>query len=203
MVKKHRDSQRRYYVDGGIYFVTCKTLNNYPFFREQVFCDLFLENLRVCKELKRFRLFAWVLVYDHFHLLLQPGERFNLSKVMQFLKRHVTWDVNWIFNPNEGAIRESRLRGGGYAEHERLIIAHDEKLKSFQTQFLQTHLTQNPHPTFRWQKSYYDHITRNDMDFGYHFEYIKWNPVKHKMPSEWPYVFTNPEYQYFTDQLEL
>jgi hypothetical protein len=40
------NSQRRYYVDGGIYLpagrqvsVTCKTLNNYPFFRERLFCD--------------------------------------------------------------------------------------------------------------------------------------------------------------------
>jgi len=46
MELKHHNSQRHYYVDGGIYLpagrqvsVTCKTLNNYPFFREQVFCD--------------------------------------------------------------------------------------------------------------------------------------------------------------------
>ena len=86
MVKKHRDSQRRYYVDGSIYFVTCKDIDNYPFFRQQVFCDLFLENLRACKELKQFKLFAWVLIWNHFHLLLQPSDRFNLSENHAFFE---------------------------------------------------------------------------------------------------------------------
>jgi REP element-mobilizing transposase RayT len=193
MVKKHRDSQRRYYVDGGIYFVTCKTSDNYPFFREQVFCDLFVENLRVCKELKQFKLFAWVLVYDHFHLLVRPNDKNNISEIMRSLKTSVSCDINRTIFP-EGAVPAPRLR---------MIYQNKLNIFDYQNQFLKKHPTQNPHPTFRWQKSYYDHITRNDTDFGYHFEYIKWNPVKHKMSDDWPYVFTNPEYQYFTDQLEL
>jgi len=58
MKKQHHDSQYRYYVTDGIYFVTTNTKNWTPFFREQIFCDLFVEQLRLCKQLKGFRLYS-------------------------------------------------------------------------------------------------------------------------------------------------
>ncbi|MBI5755196.1 transposase, partial [Candidatus Peregrinibacteria bacterium] len=92
----HRNSQKRIYIPDAAYFITVKTLNNEPFFRESIFCDLFVENLRVCKRLKEFELYGWILAYDHFHLLIRPGDRFNYSKIMQFLKRHFTRNANVI-----------------------------------------------------------------------------------------------------------
>jgi putative transposase len=39
-----------------------------------------------------------------------------------------------------------------------------------------------------WQKRFRDHIIRNDHDFQRHFDYIHYNPVKHKLvkrPEDW------------------
>jgi REP element-mobilizing transposase RayT len=206
-MKLHRNSQKRIYCDDAVYFVTCKTSDNYPFFREQVFCDLFVENLRVCKKLKGFLLYAWVLAYDHFHLLLKPNDKFNLSDVMFSIKKQFSHNVNIVMDYNrsythpEGAQSIARLRNGDYEQHERLIVANDEKLTIFRNQFLQTHTNQNPHPTFQWQKSFHDHIIRNEKDFMYHYGYIENNSTKHKLPMKWSYVFTNSKYENLTDYI--
>lgn len=41
-----------------------------------------------------------------------------------------------------------------------------------------------------WQRRFWEHQIRDDMDFARHVDYIHWNPVKHGLvgqASEWPY----------------
>lgn len=41
-----------------------------------------------------------------------------------------------------------------------------------------------------WQKRYWDHLIRDEMDFQHHVDYIHYNPVKHGLvakPEDWPY----------------
>jgi putative transposase len=41
-----------------------------------------------------------------------------------------------------------------------------------------------------WQRRYWEHQIRNDLDFERHLDYIYYNPVKHgwaTTPSEWPH----------------
>ena len=40
-----------------------------------------------------------------------------------------------------------------------------------------------------WQRKYYDHIIRNDMDFNKHLDYIHYNSVKHLniVPKDWEF----------------
>ncbi|MBN2096808.1 transposase [Candidatus Peregrinibacteria bacterium] len=216
-MKLHRNSQKRIYFKDAIYFVTCKAFDNYPYFKERIFCDLFVENLRLCKRLKGFLLFGWVLTYDHFHLLVMPGDGFNISKIMQFLKRHINRDINFLLY-SEGGIRESRLRekiresrlrekiresrllGGEYEHLQSIIDEHDKKLILSRLQFHQNHSNPHSHPPFRWQESFHDHYIRNNRDFDYHMDYIEYNPVKHDLPDNWPYIFTNPDYEDLIDE---
>ena len=202
----YRDSQRRIYLKDTVYFLTSATYNRYPFFNEEVFCNLFIENLRLCKKIKGFKLYGWVLCEDHFHLLIMPGDVFNYSKVMQFLKRHVSIDTQIVmgdkneqYNNNEGAIRESRLR-----DNDELIIFNRYKYILFilKFRFKIKHLNKLPFPIFRWQKSYHDHIIRDESDFDNHIQYIKYNPIKHNLSDNWKYVFTNPKYLDLIDCLE-
>jgi len=47
-----------------------------------------------------------------------------------------------------------------------------------------------------WQDRYYDHIIRNERDFEKHFDYIHYNPKKHKLvnkPENWKWS----SYRYF------
>jgi putative transposase len=41
-----------------------------------------------------------------------------------------------------------------------------------------------------WQRRFWEHTIRDDIDFGHHVDYIHYNPVKHGLvsaPASWPY----------------
>ena len=41
-----------------------------------------------------------------------------------------------------------------------------------------------------WQRRYWEHTVRDEHDFERHFDYIHWNPAKHKLvqcPNQWPF----------------
>ncbi len=41
-----------------------------------------------------------------------------------------------------------------------------------------------------WQRSYWEHLIRNECDYARHVDYIHFNPVKHgyvKRASDWPH----------------
>ena len=41
-----------------------------------------------------------------------------------------------------------------------------------------------------WQRRYWEHMIRDDLDYQRHVDYIHWNPVKHNLVSQvknWPY----------------
>jgi len=186
-MKLHRNSQKRIYFEDAVYFVTSKTHNNYPYFRERIFCDLFVENLRLCKRLKGFLLYGWVLVYDHFHLQIHPNDKFNISNIIQFLKRNIAHNINYVIGYTEGANNYSRLQFRGI-------------LDKYRKQFIEKYPNGYPFPKFKWQKSYYDHYIRNDNEFNNFLDYIEFNVDKHHLPPDWPYVYTNSAFDDLIDE---
>jgi len=216
-MKKHRNSQKRIYFEDACYFVTSKTYYNYPYFRERIFCDLFVENLKLWKELKGFLLFGWVVIYDHIHLLFQPSDEFDISDVMFSIKKQFTHNVNRILGYNktniypegtEGAQALARLQClQGKSDIDVFNLKHlirklyefDIFVRILTIRFRFKHPNGYLFPKFRWQKSFHDHYMRSDWDFNDKLEYIAWNPDKHGLPADWPYVYTNPEYEYLTD----
>ena len=114
-MNQHRNSQKRYYEENSIYFIVTKTFQNFPYFKEPIFCELFIEELKLCKELKKFKLYGFCVIYDHLNLLIHPNNEFNISKVMQFLKRHCSRNANYIMGnvidfEFEGDIGQCRLQ---------------------------------------------------------------------------------------------
>jgi len=233
---KYRDWQKRIIFEDAIYFITCKTNSNYSYFKEQIFCDLFIENLKLCKQIKGFLLFGWVLNYDHFHLLFQPNDKWNISNLMQFLKRHIARNINITMgldkitrytirnlhhegaiginpeginpegiNPEgaiginpEGAIGQSHLQRKCLTN---VVYKFDKFVWISKIRFHFKHGSRNPHPRYKWKKSFHDHYIRNNADFDYHMDYMACNPEKHHLPTDWPYVYTNQKFENLTDNI--
>jgi len=204
----HRNSQKRIIFKDAVYFVTSKTHNNYPYFRERIFCDLFIENLRLCKQLKGFLLFGWVLNYDHFHSQIQPNDKWNISNVMYSIKKQFAHDVNRVigFNkpyPHMEADKRLPASGGNIYllsdDIRKMINKHQNYVNQLSREFKQKCPTRHPYPKFRWQSSFFDEYIRNDKSFDNHLDYIIYNLDKHNLPSDWPYVYTNPKYDDLTD----
>ena len=46
-----------------------------------------------------------------------------------------------------------------------------------------------------WQKRFWDHVIRDENDFGKHLNYIHWNPIKHRFvarPEDWEHSSRRP-----------
>ena len=141
-MKLHRNSQKRIYREAFTYFIITKTHQNYPYFKEEIFCDLFIEELKLCKKLKEFRLYGFSIIYDHFNLLIQPNNKYNISKILHYLKKNSSKNINKImgFNaswhstgsvPIEGELGQVRL------QWERdLHIQLDKQIKIYQKRFI-------------------------------------------------------------------
>ena len=173
----HRNSQKRYYLKDTVYFITTNTYQGLEYFKEPILCDLLIENLRICKELKQFSLYAFCVLYNHVHLLLKPENKYNISKIMQNLKMNTARNINKIINHKqiEGENTYSRLRLNKY--YQQSIQIYD-KNQIIITKFI-------------WQQSYHDHIIRNYCDLENHYRYTADNFQKHGLPMDWLYTSLN------------
>ncbi|MFQ5452576.1 MAG: transposase [Candidatus Zixiibacteriota bacterium] len=130
---------KRYNNNGNIYFVTNVTNN-----RNTILIDnstLLYDTLNDIESRYNVILIAWVLLPDHFHLLIDTKD-YNLSDLMQKIK--LSFSKKYRF----------QLNVGGQI----------------------------------WQKRFWDHIIRNQLDMNAHIDYIHYNPVKHgyvKKPIDW------------------
>jgi putative transposase len=68
------------------FFVTSNTHNRQPFFRYKRLAQLFLDTMLGYRDQDLYRLHDFVLMPDHFHLILMPSERISLEKTLQRIK---------------------------------------------------------------------------------------------------------------------
>ena len=59
-------------------------------------CRLFVRELFLAKILMGFKLLGYTINPNHVHLLIYPVGRYNISKIIQYIKRHFTRDYNYI-----------------------------------------------------------------------------------------------------------
>jgi putative transposase len=103
--------------NGQTYFVTSNTADRKPFFRHERWSRLFLETLYGYRP-ERYLLHAFVLMPDHFHLLITPSASIELA--IQCLKggfsfrakREFKWVGNiWVTGFSDHRIRDAEDLG--------------------------------------------------------------------------------------------
>lgn len=189
----HRNSQKRYYGENYIYFIVTKTRQNYPYFTEKMFGEILVEELRICKKLKQFKLYAFCLVYDHLNLMVRPCKKFNVSKIMHFIKKNTSNNINKIMGFN---VFESKYEG----EFAQIRLRMDKYTRLCRKKFVQKYgKNQTQIPPFKWKHSYHDHIIRNRRDYDNHYNYTVFNFEKHDLPDDWQYTSLN--YEDMVDEL--
>ena len=245
LTKPHRNSQKRFYGNDKIYFITTVTHKRFSFFKKDLFCDLFIDNLRISKELKEFKLYAFIIIPDHVHLLLKPDGKFNISQIMFSIKKQFSHDVNRVIGENklyskidasQDKKKDKFFECGNDSEHKYfenehkhpegeqtfvrlqdvcvrfqdgnnvrkdLINSHQKNIEKYRNKFITKY--GNPQfeiPKFKWQKSFYDHVIRNEKDFLKHLNYIIFNCVKHKVcynEEKYKWSSLNSDFENFID----
>ncbi len=191
----HRNSQKRIIAPSLIYFVTTNTRNREPYFENELLCELFIEELRLCKQIKGFKLYAFCILKDHIHLLLEPSDRYNISKVMFSIKKQFSHDANRMlglnqrYNPKpESDQTFGRFLGRKLLQDQTFIHFHKD------LEFMFDCKKERSFEKFQWQRSYHDHVIRNDRDFDYHYKYATENHLKHfehSYPEDYRYTSIN------------
>jgi REP element-mobilizing transposase RayT len=180
------------YIDGHIYFVTTKTYNNFPYFKNEIFCELFIMELMFCQKLFGFEIYAYKINPDHIHLLLCPNNAYNYSKIMQFVKRHFTRNCNILIGTEEyspkGDNGHCRLYKempptGGLKSIEILVREFDHKVFQLKEQFFAKYGLAIDIPRFKWQKSFHYHCITSKIDLANHIQYILNQSAKHGLPE--------------------
>jgi putative transposase len=112
----------------GTYFVTSMTWQRINLFAAEPMARLFLQTLYSYRRQGNFRLHAFVLMPDHFHLLLTT-EAIPLERVLQFIKdgyrdavRERSGSTMEIW---ERGFTDHRIRNAEDFEHHRLYIHRD------------------------------------------------------------------------------
>ena len=183
--------------------------------------QVFVEDLRFACGLKELELFGYTVLPDHVHILFQPLGGSNCSEAVGSLKRNASRDINDLLSgqpfvrnlsispdadpPTEEGDDSNRplhLRRLLHSfhiskrRHPHLTFetykSHFDRLESIRQTFEPDKAAANDLPYFRWQRSFRDHVIRDQRDFDNHIEYIYNNAVKHQLadsPHLWPWMW--------------
>ncbi len=130
----YRKTFRRFET-GSPRFVTFSTHRRLPLFHDDGLKDLFRDGLAVAHARGGFRLFAWVLMPEHVHLVLHPSRGVTMPRVLVSIKQPVAQRAVKRFRTREASVlkelvvRDGRVRfwqaGGGFDRNVRTM----EKLR--------------------------------------------------------------------------
>ena len=93
---------RRHFAPGQLQFITSSTYRRTKLFDSHRFrCD-FVEVLRQFRREAGFLLLGWVLMPEHFHLLIKPEPAESTSRLMQELKKRTAQRIVSVLTENQG-----------------------------------------------------------------------------------------------------
>ena len=98
----------RIYSTSGLYHVMLRGINRQQIFFDDEDCEMFLQNLRECKEIDDFQVHAWCLMGNHVHLLLLTKE-VSLSVVMKRISTRFVIRYNQKYQ-RSGHLFQGRFR---------------------------------------------------------------------------------------------
>lgn len=74
---------KRIYFESSWYHITARGNNRYPILGSDVGKSRFISTLRRYQDRRGFIVLGFIVMDNHFHLLLEAGEKKNVSKIMQ------------------------------------------------------------------------------------------------------------------------
>jgi putative transposase len=162
--------------ENSCYFLTSTTYERKPFFKidkyAQILCNI-IYNLR---NRQKMSLLGFVVMAEHFHLLIVPSSEVRISWIMQEIKKGSPRLMNRDrFSGIQGRARRSDVEFN-------------------EIRYSGSSLT----PNKVWMDEYYDYVIRNEKDMIKHLEYIFNNPVKRGLvesPEKYAWSSANSNFE--------
>lgn len=75
------------------YFITCTIVDWLPVFIDRPYFEIIIESLKFIRAKKGAKIFAFVIMPTHLHLVVLPAENVSLSNVMRDFKRFTSQEL--------------------------------------------------------------------------------------------------------------
>jgi len=137
---------------GSVFFVTSTVVGFTPIFNNARACRIFIENLNFYQNRGDFRLIAFVLMPEHFHLIIKVNDKYTVSQIMANLKRITSKQVTAYFREAGNELTIKLLQSAAAREP-----ASDSKL---------------------WKPRFDSLVLVKEETLIQKIEYIHYNPVK-------------------------
>ncbi len=86
---------------GGLYFVTMTVVGWMDVFTQAVYCDEIIANLNYCIENKGLKIYAFVIMPSHTHLIVKVENDGNLYEVLRDFKSHTSKKIIGMIEENK------------------------------------------------------------------------------------------------------
>jgi putative transposase len=151
-----------------LHFITTSTYRRVPLFLTPAYCQFFVDAVRAVRSKFHFLLLGWVLMPDHFHILVRPGLSESTSDIVKELKQRSAF-----------AILEA-LRGQQGLASCRVLLGS-----------LRLPPTVHDQARYRvWQRRFVPFNVYTEKKQLEKLDYMHANPLKRELvssPSEWPW----------------
>jgi len=156
----------RHYDTLSSHFITCSCYRRKPLLADDRMKNIFLKVLEETRKRYRFCVYGYVLMPEHFHLLISNPEVGDAGKVLQVLKQRVSHQAWKIINPT---LSQKTGKDGAPTF---LVGTHPGEAWQF------------------WQRRFYDFNVWNRAKLVEKLKYMHRNPVVRELvarPEGWPW----------------
>jgi len=152
---------RRIHIKHAAYHLTYITQDRYPYFEEDIFCNLFLDQLEWVAQKKFMVVVAFKINPDHVHLVVQLNSKFTCSDVSRSLKRSTS-------------IRINELIAYFSVEPRQRFLTHAIP-EIYYTMFRRKHggVLYHPYRLFYWRRGFHDNLIKSRKQFENTLEYLR------------------------------
>ncbi|MBU4332736.1 transposase [Candidatus Parcubacteria bacterium] len=179
-----------------IHFVTTNVNNNIFLFNREQYCQIIVDNLKFYRNKYKFKLYAWVIIPWHIHLLLELLEGIKIQDVMRDFKKYSAVQIVQQLKKDEriDLLQKFSLQDGIPDYKSTLGVRYSSAVQGPQTlnaHGLRTVCGPKGRATARrkrtrkfqvFEEDYYDFNVYTEEKFFQKINYIEIkNPVKHRL----------------------
>ncbi len=148
------------------YYITMTVVNWVDVFTRKNHCDAIIESLKYCQQAKGLNIFAYCIMSNHIHMLVNTNEPFELKDVIRDFKKFTSKKILSQIQNEPESRREWILK---LFEDE---AEHSVKHKNYKFWQAGNHAIEIYSPKFTWEKINYIH--NNPVKAGYVSEGFHW-----------------------------
>ncbi len=171
-----------------IHFITAKTCQNNPYFKDEKCCLILLEELDFYRKKLGFRILGYVIMPDHLHCLIfwevDVNPELTISKIVQSFKSHSAKEILYYLQTGRRNLLLSPYSTGASEGSHLPKIGSIGQMGSWKPSLPDYYKWENtgkihtaPKTKF-WQKGFYDFNIYTEKKLKEKFDYIHNNPIK-------------------------